>query len=471
MIAGARKSVEATLNKATTTPARKAPPRPATKRARQGVGAPGGPSVYGAQTVDAHGDKAGHRSGLSPAQKSENRLSRWASKRMAALLLRESDSRLAGRISRCGIVGHGDFVALAVREGAEGRSASFGGVVSCGSVWACPVCSAKAGRERAADLNRVLAWARSEGHAVAMLTLTARHGRSDPLPKLLDGMKTAHRTFRQSRLWRALPHVGSVVATEATHGRNGWHVHFHVLVITNGPALDALEGLRPEWLRSLGKAGLSGNGHALQVQDASAAGEYVAKWGAGEEMTIGQGKQAANGGRTPWQLLADARDGDSASGVLWRDFALAFKGRNQLSYSRGLKALALQAATEGEAEGEPEPVTVRRWPARSTAWREARRRRCSLLDAAEFDTDLDAAEYGPTDAQRWRESAAGSDVIEPTEEEARASAQDAAAKRLRRYQAAEKAAVCAIATARLQAERNERRANAPPSERATHEQS
>jgi hypothetical protein len=57
-------------------------------------------------------------------------------------------------------------------------------------------------------------------------------------------------------------------------------------------------------------------------------------------------------------------------------------------------------------------VTLRAWPGSSLAWRSARRRRCSLLDAAETGSSLDGAEFGLTDAERWRSELSDAVVIE-----------------------------------------------------------
>ena len=221
--------------------------------------------------------------------------------------------------------------------------AHFEGVQTCGSVWSCPCCGARISETRRAELNHLLVWARAQGLAVSMVTLTARHGREDDLSDLLDRMKDAKRRWAQHRTYRAIKAdvIGSVTATEVTAGgANGWHPHFHMLLLSR-PGVD-LAALGPAWLASLAAAGLDGAGAAFQVQDASAAGRYVTKWGAGEEMTMTDRKAGRKGGgRTPLQLLAASCDqGDEVAGHLWREFSSVFRGRRQLVWSRGLKALA-----------------------------------------------------------------------------------------------------------------------------------
>ena len=112
---------------------------------------------------------------------------------------------------------------------AAGVSAHFEGLQTCGSVWDCPCCSARISETRRGEMNGLLAWARSEGFTVQMITLTARHGRRDALAALLDGMKRAKQRWGQHRAYKRLKAliVGSVTATEVTGGgEHGWHPIF-----------------------------------------------------------------------------------------------------------------------------------------------------------------------------------------------------------------------------------------------------
>lgn len=351
------------------------------------------------------------------------RLERFAAKRKAATLLRDVAPKTAKRISDCCYVAHAHEVTLSEVTHVDGeKSAQWCGIVTCSNVWACPVCSARIAEERRAEMNALLAWARGAGKAVVMLTLTHRHTRRDALPDNLDAMKRALKAYRQSRCWRALGVTGSVTATEVTHGQaNGWHVHYHLLIVMDQPGPDAvaaLEATRAEWSRSLRKAGLTGNRAAFQVQPASSAGNYVAKFAAADEIALGHKKQGRGGSRSPWQLLADARDGDAYAGELFKEYAVAFAGRCQLVWSRGLKDRAgveeaVAAEAEAEAAERSAPVVVKKWLGWSEEWRQARRRRVALTDAVEQGGDLARAEFGPTDAERWRERLRESVVLEP----------------------------------------------------------
>ena len=204
-------------------------------------------------------------------------------------------------------------------------------------------------------MNHVLAWAREQGHQVQMLTLTARHTLADDLGVQLRKMKRALDKMRQRRDWRRLRSeslVGNIVATEVTYGRNGWHVHFHMILVFKSGGGDQLLDLKAAWLRSLEAVGLSGEGrYAFHVQDAQQTGEYVTKWGAAEEMVLSNVKKGGNGGRNPFQLLRDFTfDRDLQAGELFKHFAKVFKGTRQLVWSNGLKDLAgVDEIDDGEA--------------------------------------------------------------------------------------------------------------------------
>lgn len=350
-------------------------------------------------------------------QRHDGHIARYAHKRMGANLLKSFDEKAAGRMSHCGYTHWAQEVEL--KHDAAQKSAAIHGVQSCGYVWFCPCCSPRISNKRRDELNALLSGAREKGYAVVMLTLTARHDRRTVLRPFLDAMKAAKQAMRNRRDWRQTikpVFIGSVTATEVTHGANGFHPHFHeVIILDVSPekALQIMEALRPAWLASLAGQGLSGNDAAYQVQPAQAAGEYVGKFGAAEELALHGAKSGRKGSRSPWQLLADADQGDKSAAAAWCEYAAAFKGRRQLVWSPGLKALFGIAETSDEVASEetadaPAAVTVRAWLGASMRWRDARRRRCALVAAAVNGADLDAAEYGITDAKRWDASRFGS---------------------------------------------------------------
>lgn len=301
------------------------------------------------------------------------------------------------RVSHCRWTMQKTDEPVQVFKHSDGRS-SFSGLQTCGSVWACPICSQRISETRRQEMNQCLSWARGEGHHIFMMTLTARHSLGDDLSEQLADMKKALRRMRQRRDWKAMKSaalVGSVTATEVTHGQHGWHVHFHIILICNEDIQSRLKSLQNAWLSSLAAEGLEGVGkYAFKVDRGDTAGEYVAKFGAAEEITLGQQKKGRNEGRTPFQLLHDFTfDKDVRAGQMFKEFAETFKGTRQLIWSDGLRQLCGAddiSDEEAAAEGEPEELIA--LIDRST-WvgvdrRGARNRRVKILDAAEVDASL-----------------------------------------------------------------------------------
>lgn len=351
-------------------------------------------------------------------QSEHDKRARFASKYTAAKLLNEVNPRHATRVSHCCYVNYDTSVRL-YQNTATGK-ASIGGVVTCGSLWCCPCCSPRISATRKGELDQLMSWSRDQGYSVVMLTLTARHKRGENLQSWLAKFKLANQRLRQRRDWRLLPLVGSVTAQEVTYSpANGWHPHTHsVLVFDASPAaaLEMLEGFRAAWLTALRGVGLDGDLRvAFDVQDASAAAAYIGKFGAAEEMALQGNKKGRGSSRSPWQILDDARDGCGQSARLWQEYAAVFIGKRQLVWSKGLKDLCgvgeVSDEQAADPDQEPEKVLLRVWPASHgfDDWRRARRRLVSILHAAETGGCLDAAERGPTDAEKWRRS--GGDAL------------------------------------------------------------
>lgn len=362
----------------------------------------------------------GNNVGIAPrTDEHERNLSRFASKWAAANLLKHQDEKAAVALSHCAYVAFQSFVDLE-RNSATGR-ASFRNLKTCGRVWLCPCCSPRISNRRRDELNRLLAGARASGLSPVMLTLTARHDKAMKLAPFLDALKLAKRKLTGRQVYARLSLVGSVTACEYSYGANGHHPHYHVILLLQAPASEAVglvETLRPAWLTALRSVGLDGNEAAFHVQDASAAANYIGKFGAADELALQGQKRGRKGSRSPWQLLDDARDGDKRAGAIWCEYAAAFTGTAQLWWSRGLKArFGIGETSDDEAAAEAEPAdvptleTLRTWVA-SGNWRQARRRRVALAEAAERGLPLDPAEFGPTDAERWRRLG-GDQLLEP----------------------------------------------------------
>lgn len=264
----------------------------------------------------------------------------------------------------------GRAVAVHRREDSE---TYYSGLHTCGSVWVCPVCAAKISERRRLELLAALESANAQGLHASLLTLTVPHYAHTDVNHLLGMVRYLTERFwsGRSRASLELPgYVGQVRALETTYGLNGWHPHLHILLFTSEPALEASDALYARWSALVADSGLGiPNRHALTLQDGSYAAKYAGKWGLAEELTKAHIKQARAGGRTPWAILADHYGGDSQSGRVFREFAVAFKGYLQLRWSRNLRELLElkleqtdeELAATVSAEDKFWPLTFRQW--------------------------------------------------------------------------------------------------------------
>src|SRR5262249_22379815 len=81
------------------------------------------------------------------------------------------------------------------------------------------------------------------------------------------------------------------------------------------------------------------NAHGLDIRNGAYAASYVGKWGLDCELTKSHMKHGNAEGRTPWDLLRASINGDVKAGLLFCEYAYAFKGRRQLCWSRGLREI------------------------------------------------------------------------------------------------------------------------------------
>lgn len=265
-------------------------------------------------------------------------------------------------------LGH-DSIGAQIR-GKDGRH-SLGGLAVCGNAWVCPVCASRIARRRSDEVRELIKKVKKSRYIVEMITLTVPHGLGDSAKFLSDSVAAAWRNLTAHRKWkskggvRSLPGIkhkvnllGYVRALEVTHGRNGWHPHLHIIVISEHGMMRQRTNLWELWSSvcvslGLGEPSLE---RGVDIQDGTKAGEYLCKfsydgellqtqqgqairWDAADELTLANKKSGRNGSRKPHQILADA-EFNHRDILLFQEFAEAFKGKSQLQWSPNLKQWA-----------------------------------------------------------------------------------------------------------------------------------
>ncbi|MGI8761756.1 MAG: protein rep [Jatrophihabitantaceae bacterium] len=279
------------------------------------------------------------------------------------------------RVRDCGRVAvlPGGSVALVVSEGEpRQRVAGWRGVASCGSVWACPRCSAVIGQHRANELREALDTWRARGGTAALLTLTIRHHNGQRLADLWSAVSESFSALVSGRPWKTFKNAtnlaGVVRVAEVTHGAAGFHMHLHVLLFLDArhdpfeahySVLSARGPVLAAWQRIVARRGYSAVEDALDLRPVNlthgenALGNYFQKnsWDAADEVARGASKTARRANRTPMAILRDfAETGDVADLDLWREWERASKGRRQMTWSRGLRDQLLSGGEHDDAE-------------------------------------------------------------------------------------------------------------------------
>jgi hypothetical protein len=287
---------------------------------------------------------------------------RWRLRDMSGRIMAGANEGKGERVGKCGHRLHGPQAIICVGQ----AGAYVGGVETCGSVWMCPVCAAKIAEGRRKDLAAVLD-AHMAGVAfigpmqpgkspsdVFMALFTIPHRYEESCAALKGFVAGAWRRMIQGKAWKSArvrwDVVGYIRALELTHGANGWHPHIHALfmtrVLTPNEFAEMRVFLGERWaaivLKMTGKAVNLAKGFGFErACSIQAAGDYVAKWGVDSEIAKAHVKVSRKGGRSPWQLLADASEGDHRARMVFREYASAMKGARHLTWARGLRELYL----------------------------------------------------------------------------------------------------------------------------------
>ena len=243
------------------------------------------------------------------------------------------------------------------------NKANYTNVMRCANAWGCPVCAAIISEHRKCEVKDAMDWWKKQGGSVLLLTLTVPHYSDTDIKQLKKDLKKAYGKFfkgvRASKdmfeRWQIKHYISCF---EITHGINGFHPHYHVLLfVPYSLGKQSLPGIKQDmykvWKDCCLKAGLDepSEKHGLDLQAGNEAGAYVAKWGLEHEMTKGHIKKGKENNRTPFDILRSYTDSENqADSNLFKLYYFAFKGTRQLNWSKGLKKLVSKAEEKTDQE-------------------------------------------------------------------------------------------------------------------------
>lgn len=308
---------------------------------------------------------------------------------------------------------------------AKFQAAHYGGLVTCGSVWACPCCAPKIQERRRQELqtlvdwayaNNVAPWSKSgaemgpvQPYQPAMVTLTFPHTRADRLRDLIKRQRAALKRLRSGKRWEKFAqrcrYGGLVRSLELTHGANGWHLHTHELWLIGELDEDAREAFLAElielWIIACAAAGLLNmddqdqveafRQHSVDVRHAVNSSDYLAKmdqgsaWGVDRELASANAKKGRRGGVHPHEFLIRQGPGDRARYIEYAE-AMRDERCRQLYWSPGLHArVGVVEKSDKQVATEEREAADLLGLLSPEQWRmvRARRARAQLLDAVE----------------------------------------------------------------------------------------
>lgn len=294
------------------------------------------------------------------------------------------------------------------RHGETGHT-FYGGLMTCGSAYACAVCSTKINEVRAAEIRSAVSQWVASGGICLFVTLTFPHYREDSFESLMKLFKQgALKRFREGREYESikseLGYFSFIRSIEVTWGEaNGWHPHSHEIWFVKP---DFLQSSLPElvgksfhtlgdklkefvlepmklrlynkWRNAVVSSGLSApsyeRGINLQVAETeedlqvrladyfTKTGIEKAPWGVDDEMTRHNTKKGKEGRFTPFDFLRNQFDPRFTKSQkarflkLFAEYVRGFKGTAKIYWASGLKDhfniadLTDEAAAEQQTE-------------------------------------------------------------------------------------------------------------------------
>jgi len=218
----------------------------------------------------------------------------------------------------------------------------------CSSPSTCVVCSTRIAKARGVWLSQVFANAISDGYQVSMLTLTVRHKKRNRLEDLLGAMEQAYTNVQGSTSYKILRSEYSadfVRVLEVTHGKNGFHPHFHIGII-HKPGFD-FEILRSDmertWVTHIERQGLLAPVPDKAVNIIYNATDEQRAWYLTKacgmsslEISNGRFKAAKDDNLGIWQIHGLAVSGDLDAKYVWHAYEKAIFKKRLFTMSKGM---------------------------------------------------------------------------------------------------------------------------------------
>lgn len=218
-------------------------------------------------------------------------------------------------------------------------------IMTCGSVWLCPVCSSRISEERREELDRALK--NNPDLLPVLVTFTLQHHRGDELRAVLERLNKALLTLKQGYSWVKFQETYKVKAYASSleitfSNENGWHPHKHILFFLEKDAdLEGFErDITARYIKIIDRlGGYASEFHAVDCRSGTAeANSYIAKWGITDEFTKANLKKGRGESLSVWDLALLANS-EKWAFMAFREYASATYRKKAITWSKGAREL------------------------------------------------------------------------------------------------------------------------------------
>ena len=106
------------------------------------------------------------------------------------------------------------------------------------------------------EIQKVLNHYEQLGNEFYLFTLTVRHSSKDSLADVNELASSCKTKLMKHKAFKDLHSIGWVARKEETVGRNGWHVHYHIIGVFDERLMDRMiEDTKRQWVKICHKAG------------------------------------------------------------------------------------------------------------------------------------------------------------------------------------------------------------------------
>ncbi len=248
------------------------------------------------------------------------------------------------RINGCGCRPIDSKKNIDVVKGEKG-SVYLSNVQKCGMVWLCPVCLIKLNKHKLEWLKQTLEHHSKERRKMSFNTLTIQHKRYSRLEHTMEQLQSIYRAVYKNRKLQSLKkehQIEWIYTMEITYGANGWHPHFHFVVVSKADDSSIKEYnnlFKSLYKKEIEKRGLLyKEGVTIDIKGISNdkdISNYMTKQNAVYEITSNQNKTSYKASKNYLELVSDYIDNGVDHTNILLEYSDATHRKRQHQTSRG----------------------------------------------------------------------------------------------------------------------------------------